>query len=70
MVNKNALTEFERGVLYAAYLICELHDDPTVAGDVIREANLDSADIRQLDDTEYNVLRQLNASEHLKLKLK
>jgi hypothetical protein len=70
MGQNKALTEFERGVLYAAYLICELHDDPTVAGDVIREANLESADIRQLDDSEYSVLRKLNASEHLTLRLK
>lgn len=65
-----SLTEFERGVLYAAYLVCELHDNPTVAGDVLREANLASADIRQLDNTEYRVLQRLNASEHLTLKVK
>lgn len=69
-MGKEVLSQFEQGVLYAAYLICELHDNPTVAGDVLREANLSSADIRQLDDSEYRVLRKLNASEHLTLKVK
>lgn len=62
------MTEFERGVLYAAYLICELHDQPTIAADVIREANLDGSNITELDDCEYHVLRKLNSSEHLQLR--
>lgn len=62
------MTEFERGVFYAAYLICELHDQPTIAADVIREANLDGCKITELDDCEYRVLRKLNSSEGLELR--
>ena len=62
------MTEFERGVFYAAYLICELHDQPTIAADVIREANLDGCKITELDDCEYHVLRKLNSSEGLELR--
>lgn len=62
------LTEFERGVFYAAYLVCELHDDPTCAADIIREANLNCSNITELDDCEYQVLRKLNSSEHLQLR--
>lgn len=60
---------FEHGIFYAAYLICELHDNPTVAADVIREANLQDADISGLDDSEINVLLPLNKSEKLNLKV-
>ena len=63
-----SLGEFERGIFYAAYLICELHDEPTVAADVIREANLQDADISGLDDSERDVLMPLNRSEKLSLK--
>lgn len=61
------MTEFERGVFYAAYLVCELHDNPTCAADVIREANLDGSDISSLDDCEREVLFGLNNSEKLSL---
>lgn len=64
------MSEFERGIFYAAYLICELHDNPTIAADVIREANLGSADISELDDCEKDVLVELNKTEHLNLKVK
>lgn len=63
------MTEFERGVFYAAYLICELHDDPTIAADVIREAGLDSYNISDLDGCEISVLLPLNISEHLSLEV-
>lgn len=62
------MTEFERGVFYAAYLVCELHDNPTCAADIIKEANLDGSNITELDDCEYLVLRKLNSSEHLQLR--
>jgi len=64
------MSEFERGIFYAAYLICELHDHQTIAADVIREANLENADISGLDDCEKDMLLELNKSEHLNLKVK
>jgi hypothetical protein len=63
-----ALTEFERGVFYAAYLICELHDEPGIAADVIREANLDASNIKSLDSTEKKVLMMLNKTDGLTLR--
>lgn len=57
------LSEFDRGVLYAAYLICELHDEPTVAANVIREASLNESDICQMDSTERKVLMRLVKKE-------
>ncbi|WP_215846351.1 hypothetical protein [Candidatus Pantoea bituminis] len=62
------LNEFERGVFYAAYLICELHDQPVIAADVIREANLDCSDIRSLDVTERKVLMKLSKTDRLSLR--
>ena len=62
------LNEFERGVFYAAYLICELHDEPGVAADVIREANLDGSGIKCLDATEKKVLLRLNKTDSLSLR--
>jgi hypothetical protein len=58
---------FERGIFYAAYLICELHDNPTIAADVIREAGLETSDISELDDCERDALLPLNESEKLSL---
>ena len=66
--SRERLGEFERGVFYAAYLICELHDDPTIAADVIREANLDGCVISGLDACERKVLMKLNASDKLQLR--
>ncbi|MDK2633135.1 hypothetical protein QMZ93_07235 [Pantoea stewartii subsp. indologenes] len=65
-----ALTEFERGVFYAAYLICELHDEPGVAADVIREANLDFSNIKSLDISERKILLRLNKTDRLSLENK
>lgn len=62
------ISEFERGVFYAAFLICELHDEPGIAADVIREANLDGTNIKALDGTEKKVLMGLNKTEHLSLR--
>ncbi|MDI6976534.1 hypothetical protein [Serratia sp. Se-RSBMAAmG] len=62
------ISEFERGVFYAAYLICELHDEPGIAADVIREANLDGTNIKALDRIEKKVLMSLNKTEHLSLR--
>lgn len=62
------ISEFERGVFYAAYLICELHDEPGIAADIIREANLDGTNIKALDGTEKKVLMGLNKTEHLSLR--
>lgn len=62
------ISEFERGVFYAAFLICELHDEPGIAADIIREANLDGTNIKALDGTEKKVLMGLNKTEHLSLR--
>jgi len=62
------LSEFERGVFYTAYLICELHDEPGIAADVIREVNLDGSNIKSLDNSEKKVLMSLNKTEHLSLR--
>jgi len=59
--------EFESGVFYSAFLLCEMHDQPTYAADIIREAGLDNSDISELDYCERTVLMTLNASEKLSL---
>lgn len=64
------LNEFERGILYAAYLICELHDEPTIAANVIREAGLDESDIRKMDSTERKVLIKLIKKERYAMGIK
>lgn len=64
------LNEFQRGVLYAAYLICELHDEPTIAANVIREASLNESDIRQMDSTERKVLMKLVKKESYAMGIK
>lgn len=64
------LKEFERGILYAAYLICELHDEPTIAANVIREASLNEDDIRKMDSTEQKVLMKLVKNERYAMGIK
>lgn len=61
------MDEFESGVFYSAFLLCEMHDQPTYAADIIREAGLDGRDISELDDCERAALMALNDSEKLSL---
>ncbi|GAB3385834.1 hypothetical protein [Azotobacter armeniacus] len=53
------MTPFEEGVLYAAALLVRLHDQTTMAADVIREAGLAERDCSVLSDDQKEVARQL-----------
>lgn len=44
------MTEFDRGVLYAAGILAVLHNQPSMAADIIREAGLDGADCSSMDE--------------------
>ncbi|MGU5889759.1 hypothetical protein [Aeromonas hydrophila] len=49
---KAKLTEWQKGVLYAAAVVIEVCDQPVYAEDIIREAGLEGADCSGLDDYE------------------
>lgn len=55
-----ALTEFEKGVLYASAQVQRLHDEPLVAADVLKQAGLAKSDCSELDDYDKESLREVN----------
>ena len=44
-----ALSEFEQGVFYAASIAVEVHDEPTIAATIIKNAGYANYDISELD---------------------
>lgn len=59
---------FEEGVMYAAALLVRVHDLPTIAANVLREAGLMDANVHKLDDYERESLRELNRENGVNLK--
>jgi len=53
------MTEFEKGVMYAASVLLHMHDEPVQAATIIREAGLEDADCSELDDFEKINLRKI-----------
>lgn len=66
MANKR-LTEWQKGVFYAAAIVLETADEPGIAGDIIRSASLGRAHCASLDDFEKDQLRKINGEKGLAL---
>jgi hypothetical protein len=52
--------DFTRGVVYALARLIELHDQPTMADSVLREARLNDADLRRCAEYDLEFLRRSN----------
>ncbi len=64
---KKRLTEWQKGVFYAAAIVLETADEPVIAGDIIRAAGLERAHCASLDDFEKDQLRKINGGKGLAL---
>lgn len=53
------MNRFDQGILHAAAQMIALHDEPTMAANVIREAGLTNADCTKLDEYEKTYLRKM-----------
>jgi hypothetical protein len=62
------MTEFDQGVLYAAGVLLHLHDEPTLAATIIREAGLGNADCSELDDFDKINLRKVRDEKGMELR--
>lgn len=54
------MNDFDQGVFYAAAIMVDFIDQPTMAADVLAEAGLLDSDISNLDDTEKNAMIKLS----------
>jgi hypothetical protein len=61
------LSDFEKGVVYAAGLIVRLHDQPGIAAEIMREAGMDRRNFSDCDDFEKESLRKLQGERGLHL---
>jgi len=61
------MTEFEHGALIAAGLIVALHDQPTVAGNVLEQMGLQNSDCSMMDEYDKINLRLIEDSEGIGL---
>ncbi|MGR5368509.1 hypothetical protein [Photobacterium damselae] len=57
------MSDFELGIFYAAALLVTLHDEPTLAVDILNEAGLLSSDISELDATEMEAMIKLSKAD-------
>lgn len=63
-VPEKVLTDFEKGILYAAGIVCS-QDMPGVAADILREAGLTEADCTDLDGFDKEQLRLLSGEREV-----
>ncbi len=61
------MTEFEQGALIATGLLNALHDQPTMAADVIRQMGLQDTDCSAMDEYDKINLREIEDSESIGL---
>lgn len=66
--NSAELDSFSQGVLYAASLLVAIHDQPTMAASILREADLNEADCSALDDFEKRNLRRIQGEKAIALR--
>jgi hypothetical protein len=63
-----ALSEFEQGVFYAASIVVEVHDEPTIAVTIIQNAGYANYDVSELDESDRKQLRIVNQETGINLK--
>lgn len=57
------MNDFAQGVFYAAGLLVTAADQPTLALDILEQAGYLEMDCSDLDDTEKEAMRKLQATE-------
>jgi len=57
-MNEDEMRGFEHGVLWAVARIVELHDQPVIAADVLRESGIE-LDLRRVDEADREYLKVL-----------
>lgn len=57
------MDDFAQGVFYAAGLLVTAADQPTMALDILEQAGYLGMDLSELDDTEKEAMRKLQAQE-------
>ncbi|HBB9211330.1 TPA: hypothetical protein JRS25_004104 [Escherichia coli] len=62
------MNEFEQGVVYAVFLIMELHDNPVICADVLKESNLSDFDASNLDYCEKKAFKVINKETGMNIK--
>jgi hypothetical protein len=62
------LTEFAKGILYAAAIVQAVARTPVIAADILREAGLTHANCAELDDYDKQHLRVVNQERGINLK--
>jgi len=61
------LSDFAKGVLYAAAIVQAIAHQPVIAADILREAGLTNADCASLDDYDKQHLRAINQERGINL---
>lgn len=61
------LSEFAKGILYAAAIVQATAKQPVIAADILREAGLTHADCGKLDDFDKEHLRIVNKERGINL---
>lgn len=62
------LTEFQRGVLYAASIVQMTANEPGIAADILRSAGYTELDCSSLDDCDKEALRVVNQEKEMQLR--
>lgn len=57
------MNEFDRGVAWACARIIELHDQPVIAGDVLRESGVNLEEVKTIDPYDAEFLEKADRSE-------
>lgn len=61
------LSEFEKGILYAAAIVQATAQQPVIAADILRESSLTHADCSDLDNFDKEHLRVVNREHNMYL---
>ena len=62
------ILNFRSGVLFAAATVVSDHDEPVIAADILRAAEMENIDCSQCDDMEKKSLRKINHERGIQLR--
>lgn len=65
--NPKLLTDTEQGALMAVSILISIHDQPSMAADVVNELGLAHADCSQLDDFDKQNLKKIQGERGVRL---
>lgn len=63
------MSQFNAGVLWSVARIVELHDEPTIAADVLRESGIE-LDLKRCDEADREFLKQVADEPYFRDKAK